>query len=261
MTFLKTLLPITALIFSSSYLSAQSGTYQFDDGTEIDVQVVTSNPDKGRNAAIFVGAIGPEVLNVIGGSYYFPSKGYVQAMAGPWGGIVDGNVILASKTKPINMKQSVRMDRDNLGRQVKYVVKIPSEKRVSLGLHTGASYYNYMETPFSAIGLIGGLSLLKARHAHWLIEGDYKEGRGTAVSRINADAIFYVNHTPTGEEGEVSIKEDTRSLGFRVYFDGKATLWSRGGKVALHYMLGYGQGADRSGSPLLGGLGLGYSFR
>lgn len=238
---------------------AQSGVYQFEDSTEIYVQIVSSDPNKGRNKSIYLGAFGPEAMpNIIGFSYYNPKKSYLNVMGGLHGGMIDGNIILTSKGKPITMKQSVK-----LSGYTKYVVKIPSQKQFSTAVHFGSSYYRHTlySNPFSATGLIGGLSLIKARHAHWLIDSHYKEAQGTSLNRLNADVILYVNRQPIGAERDrATVEENTRQIGWRLYYDGKATFWSRKGHWDMHYMLGVGQGVDKRSMLLLGGFGIGYSF-
>ncbi|MEM9672238.1 MAG: hypothetical protein AAF992_06565 [Bacteroidota bacterium] len=251
------------LLVVSYHSIAQSGVYQFDDSTEVYVQVVSSNPEKGRNKSIYLGAFGPDAMpNIIGFSYFKPKKSYLNIMGGLHGGTVDGNIILTTKHKPVTMKQSVKMAYGGYNRTTKYVVEVPSQKQFSTAVHLGGSYYQYtLYDPFSAIGLIGGMSLIKSRYAHWLIDSEYQEGQGTSINRLNADVVFYVNRQALGAEPTtINIAEDTRQIGWRLYYDGKATLWSRKGHLGFQYMLGIGQGVEKKSMILLAGLGLGYSF-
>lgn len=250
--------------FYSLFSHAQSGTYKFDDGTEVDVQIVSTRPDEGRKASIYIGALGPEPANCIGMSLYNPEKYYFNVMGGIFGGMVEGNIFLTSKLKKSTISQSVHYKYRNqsFGEDTKYVIKVPTQKRVSFGPHIGTSFYNYtFNNPFSAVGLITGLSIVKSRYAHWLIDGVYKARKGTQVSRINADVVFYVNRKLVGTpEYPVSLDELSRKIGYRIYFDGKTSLWSPSGRVAVHYMFGLGLTGHMKALPLLGGLGVGYNF-
>jgi hypothetical protein len=53
-----------ALTFTTFISSAQrSGTLEYEDGTSVDLKIISVDPDEGRNACIYLGAFGPEGLN------------------------------------------------------------------------------------------------------------------------------------------------------------------------------------------------------
>jgi hypothetical protein len=190
-----------------------------------------------------------------------PARFYVNALAGWTGGQVDGTIVLTTKVKDATAKQSVAQNY-----HTRYVARVPIKKRRSFGLHAGAASVDYSkmsEGPISgylARSVFGGLSFLKAKHTHWKLSSNYREVQGTLITRINADGIFYFDRKhplPTPEE---TIDDVSRKYGVGLYFDGKATFWSRGGRMGLNYMLGVGMNSDLNGIPLFAGIGLGYSF-
>jgi hypothetical protein len=260
----KRLLIFTAFFFHATLLLlAQKRTYEAPNGKQVDVEIVNDNPDEGRNASIFVGFFGPQGVNLLGANYYKPKSYFINGLIGPASGQVDVSLFLRNTVKPTVLRQSVAME----GR-TKYMVRVFTEKRKSLGLHGGASYMNYsFDGPdYSSLGVFAGVSLLKSKHAYWKISSNYKQAQGTLINRLNADVIYYVplvrTATPaaTGTVGYGEPERTYRKVGARVYYDGKATLWSRGGRVSFNYMLGVGINEDKQSLPFFAGLGLGYNF-
>lgn len=240
---------------------AQRQTYTAEDGTQIDVEIISVDPDKGRNTSIFIGVFGPEGAHTLGANYYKPGKFFINGLVGRSGGHVDGSIFFITSTKEIKMKQSVKVSGNT-----KYVIKVPGLKRRSFGLHMGANMVDYSKmndatAQHSAVGVFGGLSLLKARHTNWKIYDSFRQAQGTLINRLNADVIYYV-HTeyPEAYMTTETGTEPARKIGARIYYDGKATFWSRQGRISLNYMLGVGLNSDMDGIPLFGGLGLGYNF-
>lgn len=242
---------------------AQKRTYEAPTGKRVEVEIVNDNPDEGRNASIFVGFFGPQGINMLGANYYKPKSYFINGLVGPTGGQLDVSLFLKNTTKPMVLRQSVAMEG-----HTKYMVRVFGEKRKSLGLHGGASYmdYSFDGPTYSSLGVFAGVSLLKAKHAHWKISSNYRQAQGTLINRLNADVIYYVPvvniETPVTPGTVVYDEPDQlyRKVGARVYYDGKATLWSRGGRISFNYMLGVGLNEDKRSLPFFGGLGLGYNF-
>jgi hypothetical protein len=252
---------IAVLILQSFESFSQRQTYQAKDGTSVDLEVLSSNPDEGRNASIYLGFFGPEGMHNVGASYHQPAKFYLNVLAGRTGANLDGSFFLFSTLKPTKIKQSVKQDYNT-----RYVVKIPAEKRRSFGIHIGVSSVDYSKmtdapaSGLSAKSVFGGLSLLKSKHTHWKIYDDYRQAQGTAINRLNADVIYYFDRSAVYLEPGETLDDASRKMGVRLYYDGKATFWSRAGRMGLNYMLGVALNSDMDGIPLFAGIGLGYNF-
>lgn len=252
---------IALFCFQNLILIAQRQTYAAKDGTTVDLEVLSVNPDEGRNASIYVGFFGPEGMHNIGANYHKPAKFYINGLAGRSGGAVDASIFLASSLKSAKFKQSVKQ-----AYRTKYVVKIPGQKRRSFGLHMGVSSVNYTKladgpsSGLSTKSVFGGLSLLKSKHTHWKIFDSYEKAQGTAINRLNADVMYYFDRKAAWLQPGETVEGVSRPMGVRLYYDGKATFWSRQGRLGLNYMLGVALNSDKQGFPLFAGIGLGYSF-
>jgi hypothetical protein len=256
-------------VFHSSITAQEVIHFEAKDGTTANVTLISTNPDEGRNNSIYLGFFGPEGLNSIGFSTYKPGKYYINALGGFTGGMLDGSYFFTTKVKESSITNSLKG-----GGNVTYVGKIPLEKRTAFGLHGGAGYTDYSfggvsgTNAYSTMNSFAGISLLKAKHIEMYIDESKRRGarNGTLIMRLNADVIFYFGQKNSkGKYLNSGLVQDisaiTRTMGFRVYVDGKATVWGRKGRLSLNYMLGVGQNSDRRKKlPGIGGIGFGYNF-
>lgn len=256
------LIVATALAITAN---SQQQTFKGTDGTTVTANIISTNPDEGKHASIYVGVFGPEGVNVVGASYYKPGALYLNAMAGPTGGMIDGSFFFLSGMKECKLRQSIKS-----GAIANSYITAPLDKRKSLGVHAGTNYIDYSSfkttylNPFSASGVFGGLTFLSSGHAHWKIDKNNQEVQGTTIGRVNADIIYYTNRKLVNikdSKEHVLIDEVSRKIGFRVYFDGKTSVWSRNGRTSINYMIGVGRNADRATNFVpFGGIGFGYNF-
>ena len=260
------LLPVILAIAISSNAYSQKQKFEAEDGTTVDVEVISTDPDGVKKASIYVGMFGPEGVNLAGASYYNPGSFYLNAMIGVQGGIVDGSIFFISKLTEATDKQSVKV-KGNSRYLTKYVAEIPGTRRKSFGIHAGTSYIDYSKFTndnysfHTANGIIAGLSYLKSSFTHWGID-DKSESQGTLLFRLNADVIYYLNRKFVNKDINAdAINDVSRNIGFRLYCDGKTSVWSRKGRTSVQYMLGVGRNSStRSKVGLLAGLGLGFNF-
>jgi hypothetical protein len=236
-------------------------TYQFEDGTEIDVKIISKDPDKAFRNSIYVGVFGPEVTKVLAYSHYAPNKYFLSTRGGLYGGTVDATFFIKNKIKRTQIKQSVRQVYMGNDRVKRYVLEISLKKRRSYGPHAGFGFNQYDD--FSAYHFIGGFSMVTAKQAHWLIPSvKGSNRRGASVSRLNADVVFYFNrelNTATASS-DTDIDNYSRPLGLRLYYDGWSSGWGSSGKLTFHYMAGFALYSDLDAIPVIFGLGIGYSF-
>lgn len=264
----RTLSLATTLLFASAIFS-QNIHFSAKDGTTADVEMISVNPDEGRNHSIYLGLFGPEGMNLIGFSKYAPTQYYVNLMAGASGGNVDASIFFFSKTKNSKIRQSIKAE----GR-TRYVGDLPLEKRTSYGFHGGAGYVDYTffgimdDNSYSTMSAFAGLSLLTAKHVNLVIDGNDRRGKrnGTAIFRLNADVIYYFNQKLVAGKYEQpdedeTIADATRNIGFRIYVDGKSTAWGRSGRLGINYMLGIGRNSNKKENfTPFAGFGFGYNF-
>lgn len=250
----------------------------------IDVTILSKDPDEGRNSCIYVGLFllegnpKQQGSNQIGFSKYGPGKYFINIVGGYGGGVIDGSYFFTTKEKESYIKNSLAVDYGYGGSSVKYVGKIPLIKRTAFGLHGGAGYHDFSsfnneyDDTYSTMSIFGGISLLKAKHIDITVD-DIENGKsskkGTLIKRLNADVIYYFGQKfvrGKGADPSVPPSEDlatmTRNIGFRIYVDGRASIWNRKGIISVNYMYGIGRSSYASVLPisLILGLGLGYTF-
>lgn len=264
LTFLKlsTLILSSLLVFKTA---AQDSTFfaQAKDGTAFEVRSVNSNPDIGRYKSIALGPIGISGIKILGYYHYEPTKFYASAMLGYNNYMVDGNLFLLNRTKNTTIRQSL-----NNNSNVKYVLKFPSQKRVSLGPHLSFNYINdfygatWHDEHFKVLEIAGGISILKSESAHWDVLSLGLQKQGSSYRRINIDGII----NAFGEIDTAEYSPGTTAsnylmpFGYRVYIDGKTAVWGKKGSFAIHYKIGMQSRVSTIAPIPIAGLAIGYAF-
>lgn len=252
---------------------SQKQTFSAKDGTSVDIEILSANADDLKKTSIYMGVFYNEGLQILGVSHHEPEKYYINGMLGFFGGTIDGNYIISSKLKDDEIAQTVKAT-GNSRFLTKYYAVIPVKKRISYAIHGGITYLDesiFLTEPLNAtdeilmrrLGVYGGVSLLRSKFVSLKIFNSAKKAQGTAISRLNADIVGNVLRGIAGVyEGESSANDLIRLIVFRVYYDGKATLWSRNGRISFNYMLGVGTGHNKNRSTITAivGLGVGYNF-
>ena len=260
---------------------AQSTIYRAKNGSKISVETLESNPDLGRNTALYLGPIGIGGLKLLGFDHYQPTKFFASAMIGPSNYMIEGNYFLANFTKNIKKSRTVKANSS-----VRYTVKkFPSVKRSSLGLHLNINHLNQLN--FSEVSanygsyrtteICPGISWFTAQNLKLNVDG--KVLQGNAYKRINLDAVFhsfrsiniseytnvYYIGTNTGKDtisSTKSIDDVLHKVGYKFYLDGKATAFGRG-RMTYKYLIGVQSSPlklDGLRPRLIGGFEIGYSF-
>ncbi len=265
---MKILIFVFFLLFIQTGLFSQDfETFEFEDGSSIDVRVVTTDPDEGLKGNVYAGLFTPTGhVGLVGYNHYIPTKMYINGTFGLKGGLLDASFFLYNKTKNKTLKQSVKSS--SSGDVItKHVIRLPTLKRRSIGVHTGIEVLNYEfsgsdeEYKKQAVGFIGGLSVLGARYANLKMKTKYKERQGSLVNRLNLDFMIYPFRKIGKElQPDETIDEFLGLMGLRIYYDGRASVWSRNGRVSLNYMLGVNVSTDSNATPLILGIGFGYGF-
>lgn len=264
---------LTLLLVQNRSFAQDFDEYLYPDGTIIKVKVVSDDPDEQLKSNMYIGAFGfSGQVPMIGYSHYVPQKFYLNGMLGITGGMIDATFIFKNSFKAKTLKQSVDVKytkHPDFTEVTKYVVQIPSRKRKSLGVHTGLEVFrsdihlqsNSEDYRRQAIGIMGGLSLIRARSAHLEIKSEYGARRGSLVSRLNLDVIVYPVRSVERELlADEKIGDLLRPVGARLYYDGRTSTWSKKGRLSFNYMFGVNIPMLTDASFVIGGLAIGYSF-
>lgn len=229
----------------------------FDDGTELEVDFLSDDPDDFRPLWLNWGAFAEGSLNGLGIDYWLPGKGRVQlttSLVGtdllreqedslyvggskpahrPWR--VKGHYFLKTwdKTKPTKITLSSKSTGYN--EITAYVTEEDLPRRHYLSLHGGVGYQNLQASfgPYRYYEVAVGLSLMRLRHMDLMVVGEGKSGfrqsRGGAWMELYADALFFAGAETFRIDSE---PQEMSSIGVEAAWMGGVTL-GKAGKSAL----------------------------
>ena len=249
------LLACTLLLASEAW--GQRRMMTFDDGTELEVDFLSDNPDDFRPLWLNWGAFAEGSLNGIGIDYWLPGKGRLQlttSLVGtdllreqedslyvggskpahrPWR--VKGHYFLKTwdKTKPTKITLSSKSTGYN--EITAYVTEEDLPRRHYLSLHGGVGYQNLEASfgPYRYYEVAVGLSLMRLRHMDLMVVGEGKSGfrqsRGGAWMELYADALFFAGAETFRIDSE---PQEMSSIGVEAAWMGGVTL-GKAGKSAL----------------------------
>ena len=229
----------------------------FDDGTELEVDFLSDDPDDFRPLWLNWGAFAEGSLNGLGIDYWLPGKGRVQlttSLVGtdllreqedslyaggskpahrPWR--IKGHYFLKTwdKTKPTKITLSSKSTGYN--EITAYVTEEELPRRHYLSLHGGVGYQNLEASygPYRYYEVAVGLSLMRLRHMDLMVVGEGKSGfrqsRGGAWMELYADALFFAGAETFRVDSE---PEEMSAIGVEAAWMGGVTL-GKAGKSAL----------------------------
>jgi len=229
----------------------------FDDGTELEVDFLSDDPDDFRPLWLNWGAFAEGSLNGLGIDYWLPGKGRVQLTTSligtdllreqedslyvggskpahrPWR--VKGHYFLKTwdKTKPTKITLSSKSTGYN--EITAYVTEEDLPRRHYLSLHGGVGYQNLEASygPYRYYEVAVGLSLMRLRHMDLMVVGEGKSGfrqsRGGAWMELYADALFFAGAETFRVDSE---PVEMSSIGVEAAWMGGVTL-GKAGKSAL----------------------------
>lgn len=229
----------------------------FDDGTELEVDFLSDDPDDFRPLWLNWGAFAEGSLNGLGIDYWLPGKGRVQlttSLVGtdllreqedslyvggskpahrPWR--VKGHYFLKTwdKTKPTKITLSSKSTGYN--EITAYVTEEELPRRHYLSLHGGVGYQNLEAVygPYRYYEVAVGLSLMRLRHMDLMVVGEGKSGfrqsRGGAWMELYADALFFAGAETFRVDSE---PEEMSAIGVEAAWMGGVTM-GKAGKSAL----------------------------
>ncbi len=260
MKVLYLLISIVFLFSLDSMLAQEMELVKFDDGTEIEVQVINTTPDDVRKLSLYLGLFGPDGTNIQGVSYYLPRKALFDIKWG-YGFIEDlvsfnasTTIILKSIQKERDMKVSLKTD-NYVNSTVNYVTKIPSNRQTSFGLRLGAGKVTYFDGLRRNHISFGG-SMLRTKHLSLYVPS--RKNKPLELSSIGAlhfESVFYSKPINFGFDGVDHV--DKTDIGIRLYYEKGVSFWGGSGRFGFRYMIG-AVASRHIVFDLTGGFGISY---
>ena len=229
----------------------------FDDGTELEVDFLSDDPDDFRPLWLNWGAFAEGSINGLGIDYWIPGKGRVQlttSLVGtdllreqedslyvggskpahrPWR--VKGHYFLKTWDKTKSTKITLSSKSTGYNEITAYVTEEDLPRRHYLSLHGGVGYQNLEASfgPHRYYEVAVGLSLMRLRHMDLMVVGEGKSGfrqsRGGAWMELYADALFFAGAETFRVDSE---PEEMSAIGVEAAWMGGVTL-GKAGKSAL----------------------------
>jgi len=264
---------ISFFIYSS--IVAQQKTAVFENGDEINYEIIQNEPKGMNKLTMSLGAkFDGESASFATLQYFRPDKFFLQSNIGVKHYEIGGLYFFNSTTidKPINLTlRNVVGSGVTTRMQVKETIK----KQIDFGIHVGYTYKEVKSDGFAEGSFVGlstheiaiGFGRLKSRYFSWLPEGNTKPTRGTVQTGIYADLLLY----PTVKEGDlysvtfdsngnpIPAKDLVSKFGGRLYLDGRSSFVGTG-DWGFIYRLGVGYGLAKQ-TYLIIGYGIYWGFR
>ena len=266
------LLLLCALLFAGTTASAQRQVASFDDGTEIEYEVVSDNSEDIKSLWMSWGGMTNGSLHGLGFDYWVPGKAkldlstsilgtallspdedslYVDGTkpaSRPWR--LRGHYVLNSKVKTKENKISLKSVASGANERTVYVTNYDLPRTTYYCLHGGVGYQNRPEVrggvSYGEIAL--GVSLMRARNLDLQLYTGGKNGakqqRGSSFMEVYADVLLFTNAGPYTLDAALEMADEgveARPVGIEVAWRGMTTLGAGAG-FGLFAKLGGGVG-------------------
>ena len=233
---------------------AQEYTAVFEDGSEVDYEIINDHTDaKNRfniNLNLFSFADVSQPLVV---SYFLPDAFSLNARAWYYSAGLDGLIFLSSYEKPSSVAATIKRGYSRGRTLTDYRTEIDVTRKTYFGIHTGYTYKDFsgggslgalLEEPgFVVHEIVIGLGLTRGKFMEMIVHTVKKPVRlkGTTTFSLYADALIYPirRHSELSEHTPESINEISTPIGFRTYLEGKSSFWGRR-EFGMAYQLGVG---------------------
>ncbi len=267
---LRFLLP--ALLLLGTTASAQRQVASFDDGTEIEYEVLSDNAEDLKSLWLSWGGTANPSIHGIGLDYWIPGKAkldFSASVAGtsfltededslyvnetkpasrPWR--LRGHYILSSKTKTKENKISLKSVASGANERTVYVTNYDLPRTTYYCLHGGFGYQNRPEinggVSYGEIAI--GASLMRARNLDLQLftggKSGAKQQRGSSFMELYADVLVFTNAGPYIQSyaDELTAEgTEARPVGLEVAWRGMTTVGAKAG-FGIFAKLGGGVG-------------------
>ena len=266
------LLFLCALLFAGTTAFAQRQVASFDDGTEIEYEVVSDNSEDIKSLWMSWGGMANGSLHGLGFDYWVPGKAkldlstsilgtallspnedslYVDGTkpaSRPWR--LSGHYVLNSKVKTKENKISLKSVASGANERTVYVTNYDLPRTTYYCLHGGVGYQNRPEVrggvSYGEIAL--GVSLMRARNLDLQLftggKSGAKQQRGSSFMEVYADVLLFTNAGPYTLDAAMEMADEgveARPVGIEVAWRGMTTLGAGAG-FGLFAKLGGGVG-------------------
>ena len=266
------LLFLCALLFAGTTAFAQRQVASFDDGTEIEYEVVSDNSEDIKSLWMSWGGMANGSLHGLGFDYWVPGKAkldlstsilgtallspdedslYVDGTkpaSRPWR--LRGHYVLNSKVKTKENKISLKSVASGANERTVYVTNYDLPRTTYYCLHGGVGYQNRPEVrggvSYGEIAL--GVSLMRARNLDLQLftggKSGAKQQRGSSFMEVYADVLLFTNAGPYTLDAAMEMADEgveARPVGIEVAWRGMTTLGAGAG-FGLFAKLGGGVG-------------------
>lgn len=266
------ILLLLALLFAGTAATAQRQVASFDDGTEIEYEVVSDNSEDIKSLWMSWGGVANGSLHGLGFDYWVPGKAkldlstsilgtallspdedslYVDGTkpaSRPWR--LRGHYVLNSKVKTKENKISLKSVASGANERTVYVTNYDLPRTTYYCLHGGVGYQNRPEVrggvSYGEIAL--GVSLMRARNLDLQLftggKNGAKQQRGSSFMEVYADVLLFTNAGPYTLDAAMEMADDgveARPVGIEVAWRGMTTLGAGAG-FGLFAKLGGGVG-------------------
>lgn len=274
---------LAALLFAGSSATAQRQVASFDDGTEIEYEVVSDNSEDIKSLWMSWGGTFNGSMHGLGFDYWIPGKAKVDLSTSilgtallapdedslyvdgtkpasrPWR--LRGHYILSSKVKTKENKISLKSVASGANERTVYVTNYDLPRTTYYCLHGGVGYQNRPEinggVSYGEIAI--GASLMRARNLDLQLftggKSGAKQQRGSSFMEVYADLLLFTNAAPYLQEYATELSEDgvdARPIGLEVAWRGMTTV---GAKAGFGVFGKLGAGVGPYAAYVVGGFG------
>jgi hypothetical protein len=276
MTRLFLFLALISLGFSST---AQRQVATFDDGTEVEYEVVSDNSEDIKSLWMSWGGTFNGSMHGLGFDYWIPGKAKLDLSTSilgtallapdedslyvdgtkpafrPWR--LRGHYVLSSKVKTKENKISLKSVASGANERTVYVTNYDLPRTTYYCLHGGVGYQINGGVSYGEIAI--GASLMRARNLDLQLFTGGKRGakqqRGSSFMEVYADLLLFTNAAPFLQEYATELSEDgvdARPIGLEVAWRGMTTV---GAKAGFGVFAKLGAGVGPYAAYVVGGFG------
>lgn len=276
MTRLLLFLALISLGFSST---AQRQVATFDDGTEVEYEVVSDNSEDIKSLWMSWGGTFNGSMHGLGFDYWIPGKAKLDLSTSilgmsllapdedslyvdgtkpafrPWR--LRGHYVLSSKVKTKENKISLKSVASGANERTVYVTNYDLPRTTYYCLHGGVGYQINGGVSYGEIAI--GASLMRARNLDLQLFTGGKRGakqqRGSSFMEVYADLLLFTNAAPFLQEYATELSEDgvdARPIGLEVAWRGMTTV---GAKAGFGVFAKLGAGVGPYAAYVVGGFG------